>query len=57
MILSTQLSCITKITDSFSGVVLSLNNNKSSNKYLFTNVSDLLIESLCDGSLCCAKYK
>ena len=57
IILLAQLSCISKAAASFSGVVLSLNSNESSNKYLFANVSVLLIAALCDDNLLHAKYK
>ena len=57
IILSTQLTDIAKAADSFPGVALSLNNNESSNKYLSVIVSVLLIATLWDGNLLCAKYK
>ena len=57
MILSTQLSGIAKTADSFSGVVLSLNNSESSNKCLSANVSVILTATLCDGNLFCTKYE
>ena len=51
IILSTQLSGMAKITDSFLAVVLSLNSNESSNTYLSADVLVLLIAALCDGNL------
>ena len=46
-ILFTKLS---GIPDSFLGVVLSLSNNESSNKYLSANILVLLIAALFDGN-------
>ena len=54
MILSTQLSVTAKTANSFLGVVLSLNNNESSSKYLSAKVS-VLIAVLEDGNLFHAK--
>ena len=57
IILSTQLSAIANTADSFPGVVLSLKNNESSNKYTSATDSVLLIVALEDGYLFCAKDK
>ena len=39
-----------RTADSFPGVVLSLNNNESSNKYLSANIFVLLMAALWEGS-------
>ena len=57
IILYKQFSGITKITDSFWGVVLSLNNKESSNRYLYANVLVFLIAALDNGDLFCTRYK
>ena len=57
MILSTQCSGIAKTAYSFLDIVVILNNNESSNKYLSANVSVLLLAALEYGILFYAKYK
>ena len=57
IILSTQLSGIVKPGDSFPGVVFSLNNNESSNKYFSANVSIPLTAALGGSNLLHAKLK
>ena len=45
-----------KTADYFPGVVLSLNNNECSNKYLSANVS-VHTAALCGNNLLCTTYK
>ena len=57
VILSTQPSGIAKIADSFLGVILSINNNEYSNKYLSVNVLVFLITALEGSNLFYIIYK
>ena len=57
IIQSTKCTGMVETADSFPGVVLSLNTNASSNKYLCANTLVLLTAALSDGNLFHTKYK
>ena len=48
---------IAKTSDSFPGMVLNLNNNESSNKYLSVNISVIPNVVFCNCNLLHTKYK